>query len=542
MKQFRGVVLFVLAAACVDGVAPYQDEAAVERALIEKGGEGVTQKQELTASRESALNLAVAAFGGSLPGTIRYVAQGERFAGGESYFPGGVVNTNHFEQTVEFDVSRGRSRQDIHRRQATFGTPGQPIQFVLTLDGAGVGEVVGSESFFGLPTSPLLPDGVGAAERELQLLNPAWFLAQAQRGASARELPRATLAGRVYRRLDVTDSLGTVRLFIDQANGRIAALATTESRLVLRDTLTIAVYQWSRPVDGRLASTPERVALHVGDSWVLAEHRTEVTSPELPESRFVVSNPGPVDPSERLRGAAEREIHQGFAGLGILRLDGKFNTAILDEVAPGVFAVVGSAYNSLLVAQRDRLVLVEAPLDETHSEAILAAVATKFPGRRITDVIATHHHDDHSGGLRRFVAEGARIIVADESAPQLAQAFAAASTVLPDQLERAPREATLQVVGATPLRLDDPELPIVVAPVANGHSAGMLAAVLPRQHVAFESDLWDPPFPPVSIEIPVWMKQFEDFLVRVAPGTQTIVPGHGVVSTRAELQRALATP
>ena len=36
---------------------------------------------------------------------------------------------------------------------------------------------------------------------------------------------------------------------------------------------------------------------------------------------------------------------------------------------------------------------------------------TKYPGKPIRYLVLTHHHMDHTGGTRTFMAEGATVIV-----------------------------------------------------------------------------------------------------------------------------------
>jgi glyoxylase-like metal-dependent hydrolase (beta-lactamase superfamily II) len=77
------------------------------------------------------------------------------------------------------------------------------------------------------------------------------------------------------------------------------------------------------------------------------------------------------------------------------------------KVADGVWSVGGGSHNSIAVEFRDFSAVVEAPLNEARSLAVIAEVHKLIPNKPIRYVVNTHHHFDHAGGLRTFVAHGA---------------------------------------------------------------------------------------------------------------------------------------
>jgi hypothetical protein len=84
----------------------------------------------------------------------------------------------------------------------------------------------------------------------------------------------------------------------------------------------------------------------------------------------------------------------------------------LVELAPNVQHVQGAGANNLIVAMKDDLVIVDAPYGDLQSLQVIALAKSKYPGKPIKTLILSHHHNDHSGGTRAFVAEGAQVIVA----------------------------------------------------------------------------------------------------------------------------------
>src|SRR5262249_39535986 len=121
----------------------------------------------------------------------------------------------------------------------------------------------------------------------------------------------------------------------------------------------------------------------------------------------------------------------------------------LIEIAPAIFIVIGSTHHSLAIGTDHGVVVLEAPNDESRSLAVLNALAQVFPGKPIQYVINTHHHYDHVGGLRTYVALGVPVVAPAADRDFLQSVFAAPHTVLPDTLARSPRPAQLIGVDET---------------------------------------------------------------------------------------------
>ena len=59
--------------------------------------------------------------------------------------------------------------------------------------------------------------------------------------------------------------------------------------------------------------------------------------------------------------------------------------------------------------------MFDAPYGELQSRWVIDAAKAKYPGKPIKYLVLTHHHMDHTGGMRTYVAEGATIIVPSQS-------------------------------------------------------------------------------------------------------------------------------
>jgi len=213
------------------------------------------------------------------------------------------------------------------------------------------------------------------------------------------------------------------------------------------------------------------------------------------------------------------------------------------ELAPGLLFVSGTTHNSVVVDQAAGLIVVEAPLSEQRSEAVLTKIAALFPGRKIASVINTHTHFDHAGGLRTYVDAGVPVITHARNAAYYEKAWAAPRTIVPDRLSasnRAPRFQTF----TTKLVLPDAAHPIEIHAIqGSGHNDAFAMIYLPKDGVLVEGDAWTPlaaGATPPATPSPLWINLDEN-IRRLGLEVKRIAPLHGTLQTIDDL-RAAITP
>jgi glyoxylase-like metal-dependent hydrolase (beta-lactamase superfamily II) len=143
----------------------------------------------------------------------------------------------------------------------------------------------------------------------------------------------------------------------------------------------------------------------------------------------------------------------------------------------------------------DHLVMVEANRQDAALQAILKAVNALVPGKRVTHVIQSHHHFDHSVGLRAAVAEGLTIISRRGNEGIFREMVARPARQFPDALGRSPKPLKFMPVDDH-LKIKDATNEIdIYHIVGNYHMADGVIVHVPASNLLVEADLttqnWD---------------------------------------------------
>jgi glyoxylase-like metal-dependent hydrolase (beta-lactamase superfamily II) len=143
----------------------------------------------------------------------------------------------------------------------------------------------------------------------------------------------------------------------------------------------------------------------------------------------------------------------------------------------------------------DHLTMVEANRQDAALQAILKVVNALVPGKRVTQVIQSHHHFDHTVGLRAAVAEGLTIIAHRGNEGIFREMVARPARLFPDALGRNPKPLKFIAVDDH-LKLKDSTNEIdIYHLIGNYHMADGVIVHVPASRVLVEGDLttqnWD---------------------------------------------------
>lgn len=160
----------------------------------------------------------------------------------------------------------------------------------------------------------------------------------------------------------------------------------------------------------------------------------------------------------------------------------------------------------------------------------IKAIAATAPGKPIRHLVLTHHHSDHIGGLRPFVAAGAGVIGGAAAARLARQMVEAPFSLSPDELIDRVVQPSIEVVRGR-RRIADGTMTMELIELPNGNPKAdhYLMVYLPEQKIlyttAFIYPVPEAEFPPLeSVDLSIY---FVDWLDRSGLDVERVLNVHG---------------
>jgi glyoxylase-like metal-dependent hydrolase (beta-lactamase superfamily II) len=204
------------------------------------------------------------------------------------------------------------------------------------------------------------------------------------------------------------------------------------------------------------------------------------------------------------------------------------------EVAKGLWYLAGQSHHSVVVEFADHLMLIEAPQNDARTLAVIARARELRPNKPLTQVVNTHHHFDHSGGIRAAIAEGLTVITHQSNVAFLQEAATRQHTIVPDALAKNPKPATVLGVDGE-MEIKDEAMTVQLFHIAgNPHGDAMLMAYLPRERILIEVDAFSP-----GSAVQPYAANLVENIARRKLKVDKILPLHGTAATYAELVSAV---
>jgi hypothetical protein len=147
------------------------------------------------------------------------------------------------------------------------------------------------------------------------------------------------------------------------------------------------------------------------------------------------------------------------------------------------------SYNVLAVVFDEFVLVAEAPVGSGTTEKVLEKIRELAPGKPVRYLVQSHHHSDHLGGIRPYIAEGTTILTGATTKPLIEKIAAAPSRLDPDRLSRNPRSPKIETI-TEPRTIRDAHHEVVIYNIGpNPHARDMLIAHLPAEKILWQSDM-----------------------------------------------------
>jgi glyoxylase-like metal-dependent hydrolase (beta-lactamase superfamily II) len=216
--------------------------------------------------------------------------------------------------------------------------------------------------------------------------------------------------------------------------------------------------------------------------------------------------------------------------------------ATAEKLADGIWYIKGGTHHSVAIEQGDHSTVIEAPLNEARSLAVIAKVKETIPNKPIKYLVNTHAHFDHSGGLRSYVDEGATIVTHEMNRPYYEQVWRAPHTLVPDRLEQSKKAPAFETFSDHHTLADGQRAVEIHAIQGSGHNDAFAMVYLPAAKILVEVDAFTPTaadVPPPATPNPFSVNLYQN-IERLKLDVRQIAALHGPrLVTLADLRSAI---
>ncbi|HEY0762573.1 MAG TPA: MBL fold metallo-hydrolase [Pyrinomonadaceae bacterium] len=491
--------------------------------LILLQASGAVSAQQLDASQRSykearrVLDDAIAAHGGveALRAVKDFTLKekGKVYARFQSPAAEGPFAVGTSEETLIVDTDRGLVYDDLKTANGGFNNWNRTV-------------IKGSEGqnydMWSRTATPIANAAANNFRPQMRRLPPFVLLEALDRAATLRYLGEEEIAGRKQKVISV----------IRPDNQQLALSFDAQTNL-----LTKYGYLYADPIagDSEIAQT-------------YSNYRT-VGKLKLPGARVLYNSGGVIQEAEytelQINTKPAESVFQGPEGFEQLAAaPATPPPPAVTKIAEDVYilnGLAGGTHNVMFVAFNDHILVIEAPeqiIYASNSTQALAKIKETVPGKPIKYLVLTHHHSDHAGGFREYVAEGATIVTTAGNKSFLEKAAAVQSSLLPNlALQNKLKIETIE--NKKRVFQDDKHVVELYDFGPNPHANEILVAYLPKEKILFQADLLNPAANgsiPIAQDVTM---SFAEKLQQMGLQVDKIYGVHGRAATPEELRTSI---
>jgi glyoxylase-like metal-dependent hydrolase (beta-lactamase superfamily II)/ketosteroid isomerase-like protein len=366
----------------------------------------------------------------------------------------------------------------------------------------------------------ILPDGTmqrAAGRADIDRANellyyPIGFLQMAL-APGAESIEESSEGGMRHVRLNIGGN--TFAITINQGTKLPARIEKMMDNSTLGDVILATEFSDWREVDG--LKLPMRIVQRLDGRWPLSDLRVSRAS--------VNTDVGDLAAPTAVRSA---------------QLAAPVINVTTEEIAPGVWFLAGQSHHSVVIEMRDHLLLVEAPLSDARTLAVIEKARALRPAKRLRAVINTHHHFDHAGGIRAAIAEGLTVITYSGNKTFFEELARRRHSIVVDALAKSSADARIQGVGERTVLSDSTRTVELHHIRGSRHAETLLMVYLPAEKLLIEADVYSPPALNATTVPPApFAANLVENIDRLGLKVDRIVPIHGRVVPMSDLRAAI---
>ncbi|HYF17089.1 MAG TPA: MBL fold metallo-hydrolase [Ramlibacter sp.] len=458
-----------------------------------------------TADPQAVLRQAEQATGAAQVRTLRFAASGSGSTFGQAFQPGtNWPRLNYSTFSRLYDYETGAMREELARSRAE-PTGGGAVPLMGQGEQRQVGLVNGQHAWnMAGPAPAAAPVALDARVHDLWISPHGVLKAARRHGAVA-----ASNGGRTA--LSFTDAGRYRATAFLAADGLVERVESVQPNAVMGDVRTVTHYTEWRDIGGGVRF-PGRI-------------RQLIEGVEVLDLKV-----------------SEAQANVPAAGLEVPAMVSSFaERAVAERAADGVWFIGGGSHNSVAIEMADHVILVEAPLNDGRTQAVLQEVRRVVPNKPIRFAINSHHHFDHAGGLRAAAAEGITLVTSEQGRSWFERTLANPNAIRPDALQRSGRRASL--IGVDGRRVfSDASRTVEVHMIEGGpHAQGFQMVWLPRERLLVQADAFTPGAPgsPPPATPNANHVSLVQSIERLRLNVDRILPLHGRIVPMSELLAAV---
>ncbi|MSP94150.1 MAG: MBL fold metallo-hydrolase [Alphaproteobacteria bacterium] len=359
------------------------------------------------------------------------------------------------------------------------------------------------------------------------------------------EFPNQTVGGKRYQAVQYRSDNGTFIVMFDPTTKLPAIVRTRDFDPLMGDAnFDMVMSDWRAAGTGGFKMSFHQMYTLNGEKIFERKIESQAVNGALATDAFTV--PAPLR-GKAARPAALNKVPFQFV---LLRLASGFFTdsdnvytddggnLTLVDAGPNMSLVTGGTHNTLIVATNTYLVAFDAPGDDGQSKMAIDLAKAKYPGKPFKYLVLTHHHIDHTGGLRAYVAEGATVVVGKGAGAFFRQKLSAPTAMNPHTLAGPVAPRVIEVDNKW--SVNDGGRTVEAYLIETVHADGYLIPYVPDAKTGYVTDLWNPG--------PTAPAMSNPNLVAVVRGMEKagVMPekfagGHGSVGNYADIVRVVGT-